>query len=132
MLIMIQPDYEVAGGGEQPLGEKLLNKFEFEFKPPSGEAFKLAGGAIELHRLVVDDRAQLVRRKEEITKAIIDATCSFSVFKEVRQTPLPIPSLCSPYVYKPLPRRCHFSSPARPLLCSSPALADAGIWQSCC
>ena len=34
-------------------------------------------GAIELHRLAVEDPAQLERRKEEIMVAIVNATCSF-------------------------------------------------------
>ena len=64
----------------------------FEVKTPHGKTFKLSG-AIELHRLAVDDPAQLERRKEEITAAIINTTCSMALddvlYKEVRQAPLP-------------------------------------------
>ena len=52
--------------------------------------FKLSG-AIELHRLTLEDPAQLKRRGEEITAAIINSTCSSAdgKHKEVRQAPLP-------------------------------------------
>ena len=51
-------------------------------------------GAIELHQLVLKDPAQLERRKEEITTAIINATCLMTfdvgyIFEEVKQAPLP-------------------------------------------
>ena len=51
----------------------------------------VAGGAIELHRLAVEDPAQLERRKEEITVGIINATCSADdgEYREVSQAPLP-------------------------------------------
>ena len=49
-------------------------------------------GAIELHRLTVEDFAQLERRAEEITEEIIDATCTVDDgdAKEVRHAPLPL------------------------------------------
>ena len=85
---------KIAGGGELPLDKKLPGNFEV--KSPRGvwgDTWKLTG-AIELHRLAWEDPAQLERRKEEITSAIIDATCSMTfhekdIYKEVRQTPLP-------------------------------------------
>ena len=75
-----------------PLEKKLAGNFEA--KSPWGKTFKLTGGAIELHRMAVEDLAQLERRKEEIKTAIINATCSMTfddgyICKEVRQAPLP-------------------------------------------
>ena len=85
---------KVAGGGELPLDKKLAGNFEF--KTPWGITFKLSG-VIELHRLAVDDPAQLERRMEEITTTIINSTCSMKfndiLYKEVRQALLPN---CSP------------------------------------
>ena len=68
----------------------------FEVKTPWGHTWKLSG-AIELHRLALEDRAQLERREEEITAEIIDATCSMTIddgyiHNEVKQAPLPNPS----------------------------------------
>ena len=82
---------KLAGGGELPLGEKLPDNFEVKDK--DGFTWKLTG-AIELHRLVVEDLAQLEKRKGEITVEIINSTCSVtrddgSIYKEVRQTPHP-------------------------------------------
>ena len=66
------------------LSEKLLDDTEVD----SGE-LKLSG-AIELHRLAVDDFAQLSRRAEEISEAIVDAYCSVNEHvREVRQSPPP-------------------------------------------
>ena len=64
-----------------------------EFKDQDGPTFKLTG-AIELHRLAIEDPAQLEKRKEEITMEIINTTCSMTfdngrIYKEVSQTPLP-------------------------------------------
>ena len=62
----------------------------FEVKHQWAQTFELTG-AIELHRLAVADPSQLERRKEEITMAIINSTCSSAdgKQKEVRQAPLP-------------------------------------------
>ena len=59
----------------------------------TGDTYK-QNGAIELHQLVLEERAQLVRRAEEITMTIINSTCSLTlddgyIYKEVRQAPLP-------------------------------------------
>ena len=45
-----------------------------------------------MHCLVVEDAAQLERRKEEINDAIINSTCSFAdgCYTEVGQVPLPL------------------------------------------
>ena len=43
----------------------------------SGQTWKLTGGIV-LHRLVVEDAAQLERRKEEINDAIVNSTCNFA------------------------------------------------------
>ena len=85
---------EVAGGGEQALGEKLPDSIKV--KSPQGFTCKLTDGAIELHRLAMEDPVQLRRRAEEITVDIINATCSITpddgyygdILKEVRQAPL--------------------------------------------
>ena len=45
-------------------------------KDNEGGLWKLFG-AIELHRLVVEDFDQLRMRKHEITSTIIDSKCSF-------------------------------------------------------
>ena len=81
--------------GERPLGEKLPDGFEI--KDSDGETWNLTG-AIELHRLVLQDNDQLKKRKDEITKTIIDSTCAFDDeyeghYKEVSLPPLPL--LCS-------------------------------------
>ena len=83
---------KLAGGGELPLGWKLAGNFEL--KDHRGNTLKLTGGAIELHRLAKKDCAQLEKRKEEITEAIINSTCSLThddgyVYSEVRQAPPP-------------------------------------------
>ena len=97
-----QPADKVTGG-ERPLGEKLPNGFEV--KDNNGDPFNLTG-ALELHRLVVEDYDQLEKRKEEITSTIIDSTCAMdgellfvNTYKEVSQQPLPL-----------LPRSRHCSS----------------------
>ena len=43
-----------------------------------------------MHRLVVEDAAQLERRKEEINDAIVNSTCNFADgwYSEVGQVPL--------------------------------------------
>ena len=60
-------------GGRRPLGEKLSDCYLV--KDHEGGLWKL-WGAIELHRLVVEDFDQLKKRKDEITSAIIDSKCS--------------------------------------------------------
>jgi hypothetical protein len=72
-----------ATGGERPLGEKLLD--DFEIKTPGGDTWK-TGGAIELHRLALQDYNQLERRAAEITEENINVTCSLhdGFYKEVR------------------------------------------------
>ena len=83
-----------GGGGKRPLGEKLPNGFEVTV----GNVTLNLTGAIELHRLVLKDYDQLLKRKDEITKTIIESTCSvrFSFpwathqYKEVSQAPLPL------------------------------------------
>ena len=85
-----------GGGGKRPLGEKLPNGFEVTV---ANTTLNLTG-AIELHRLVLKDYDQLLKQKDEITKTIIESTCSvrFSFpwatyqYKEVSQPPLPPPS----------------------------------------
>ena len=94
-------DKVTGGGGERPLGEKLPDGFEV--KDNEGETFNLTG-AIELHRLVLQDYDQLKKRKDEITRKIIDSTCAVDDeydghYKEVSQPPLPF-----------LPRSRHCSS----------------------
>ena len=72
----------------------------FEVKSPWGKTWKLSG-ATELHRLAVEDPAQLERRKEEITAEIINATCLMTcddvLYKEVRQASLP--DFCPGYAF---------------------------------
>ena len=61
-------------------------------KLPLGITFNLSGGAIELHRLALQDYNQLERRAAEINEENINATCSVNdgvEWKEVKQTPLP-------------------------------------------
>ena len=91
-------DKVTGGGGERPLGEKLPDGFEV--KDSDGETWNLTG-AIELHRLVLQDYDQLKKRKNEITRKIIDSTCAVDVdyYKEVSHPPLPL-----------LPRSRHCSS----------------------
>ena len=95
-----QPADKVTGG-ERPLGEKLPDGFEV--KRRNGSPWNLTG-AIELHRLVLEDYDQLKKQKDEITKTIIDSTCAIDDehdghYKEVIQMPLPL-----------LPRSRHCSS----------------------
>ena len=93
-----------GGGGKRPLGEKLPNGFEVTV---ANTTLNLTG-AIELHRLVLKDYDQLLKRKDEITKTIIESTCSVRhsgpwvthQSKEVSQPSLPL-----------LPRRPHFTLP---------------------
>ena len=100
-----QPADKVTGG-ERPLGEKLPDGFEVKAKGDEGSiigTYTLTG-AIELHRLVLEDYDQLKKRKNEITKTIIDSTCAIDDehdghYKEVIQMPLPL-----------LPRSRHCSS----------------------
>ena len=87
-----------GGGGKRPLGEKLPNGFEVTV---ANTTLNLTG-AIELHRLVLKDYDQLLKQKDEITKSIIESTCSVRnarhtpmmthQYKEVSQPPLPPPS----------------------------------------
>ena len=65
-----------AGGGERPLGEKLPDGYEVKGPKGPHEDIWMLTGAIELHRLVVEDFDQLKKRKDEITSAIIDSKCS--------------------------------------------------------
>ena len=87
-----------GGGGKRPLGEKLPNGFEVTV---ANTTLNLTG-AIELHRLVLKDYDQLLKRKDEITKTIIDSTCAIDAgdghyCKEVSQPSLPL---------LPRPRHC--------------------------
>ena len=93
MIKNTKPHDEVAGGGEQPLGQKLPDNFEVTYSP-SGQTWKLTGGIV-LHRLVVEDPAQLERRKEEINDAIINSNCLFTDddYTEVSQVALPQDSI---------------------------------------
>ena len=83
-----------GGGGKRPLGEKLPNGFEVTV----GNTTLNLTGAIELHRLVLKDYDQLLKRKDEITKTIIESTCSVRYSghmsthhsKEVSQPSLPL------------------------------------------
>ena len=85
-------DRVTGGGGERPLGEKLPDGFEV--KDDEGETIKKLTGAIELHRLVLQDYDQLKKRKDEITRKIVDSTCAVDAddefYKEVSQSPLPL------------------------------------------
>ena len=77
-----QPADEVqGGGGKRPLGEKLPNGFEVTV----GNTTLNLTGAIELHRLVLKDYDQLLKQKDEITKSIIESTCSV---RNARHTPM--------------------------------------------
>ena len=72
------------------LGEKLPNNVELEVK--EGDTVKLTG-AIELHRLAVEDLEQLKKRAEEINEAIVNATCSVDdgdVIEVRQETPPPL------------------------------------------
>ena len=84
-------DKVTGGGGERPLGEKLPDGFVV--KDNGGDQWNLTG-AIELHRLVLEDYDQLKKRKDEITRKIVDSTCAVDAddefYKEVSQSPLPI------------------------------------------
>ena len=84
-------DKVTGGGGERPLGEKLPDGFEV--KDIDGKTWTLTG-AIELHRLALQDYDQLKKRKDEITRKIVDSTCAVDAddefYKEVSQSPLPI------------------------------------------
>ena len=84
-----QSDDEVAGGGggERPLNEKLNEGFEFEFKAPWGNTYKITGG-FEIHRLALQDYEQLDKRSRELNEENINLTCDVSL-KEVREPPLP-------------------------------------------
>ena len=80
--------YYDDGYDERPLGEKLPDGFEV--KRRNGSPWNLTG-AIELHRLVLEER-DLEKRKDEITTGIINSTCAmnnnYSTFKEVSQPSL--------------------------------------------
>ena len=102
-----QPADKVTGG-ERPLGEKLADGFEVKFYYDDYDITWKLTGAIELHRLVLEDYDQLEKRKNEITSTIIDSTCAVdgatsisNNFKEVSQPPLSL---------FPRPRHCtlHF------------------------
>ena len=91
------------GDEERPLAEKLPDGFEVKDKDGlwaygrGYEPLELTG-AIELHRLVLKDYDQLLKRKDEITKTIIESTCSVRhsfpwsthQYKEVSQPSLPL------------------------------------------
>ena len=86
-------DKVLGGGGERPLGEKLPNGFVVK----DGSNIWNLTGAIELHRVVLEDNPfhQLQKQKDEITRKIIDSTCSADgpynvMYKEVSQPPLPL------------------------------------------
>ena len=104
-----QPADKVTGG-ERPLGEKLPDGFEVKAKGDEGSiigTYTLTG-AIELHRLVLEDYDQLKKQKDEITKTIIDSTGAIDGddesdfhYKEVSLPPLPLlrrPHHCSSHV----------------------------------
>ena len=94
------------------MGGKLPNNYEVKIR-----GITYMDGAIELHRLAVEDPAQLERRKEEITVAIVNATCSMSsvddgMFREVSQAPLPNSSPGHGLVARLLRRRLGLGAPA--------------------
>ena len=93
------------------MGGKLPNNYEVKI---GGGTCKLSDGALELHRLAVEDSAQLERRKEEITVAIVNATCSFKdgLLKEVSQAPLPNSSPGHGPGARLQPRRLGLGAPA--------------------
>ena len=69
--------------------EKIAtSKFVFPLQHTANH-LRLTSGT-ELHRLVVEDFAQLKRRADEITEAIINITCSYDKgqVREVRQAPI--------------------------------------------
>ena len=74
------------------LGEKLPINIELEVK--EGDTVKLTG-AIELHRLAVEDLDQLKKRVDEINAEIVNTTCSVDDgdLLEVSQS---LPSIFSP------------------------------------
>ena len=84
-------DKVLGGGGKWPLGEKLPNGFlvpvENTTHPVGGKLHTILNltGAIELHRLVLKDYDQLLKQKDEITKSIIESTCSV---RNARHTPM--------------------------------------------
>ena len=85
--------FEVAGGGERPLDKKLPDGFKVKtpiLKPSGFRTWPLTG-AIELHRLVLEDYAQLERRAGELKAELINTTCTAfdGLYKEVSQPPLP-------------------------------------------
>ena len=76
------------------LSEKLPDNIELEVKKHDSNAVKLTG-AIELHRLAVEDLDQLKKRVDEINAEIVNATCSVDDgdLLEVSQS---LPSIFSP------------------------------------
>ena len=57
------------------LSEKLPDNIELEVKKHDSNAVKLTG-AIELHRLAVEDLDQLKKRVDELNAEIVNTTCS--------------------------------------------------------
>ena len=115
--------FVIGGRGERPLGEKLPDGFTVRNKERRTRRqrqrnkgswllyrpWKL-NGAIELHRLAVEDYEQLEKQKDEITSGIINSACSGQPlttrrrkipFEGVSQPPLPL-----------IPRSHHCSSHA--------------------
>ena len=82
--------FEVAGGGERRLDEKLPDGFKV--KSPSGIPWNQTG-AIGLHRLALEDYDQLESRSGELKVEFINSTCSAGDdwYKEVSQRILPFP-----------------------------------------
>ena len=80
-------DEVTCGGGERPLGEKLPDGLKV--KTPMGG--RNLTGAIELHRLALEDYAQLERRAGELKAEFINSTCTRGdgYIKEVSQPILP-------------------------------------------
>ena len=79
---------EIVGNGP-PLGERLPDTYKIKKDVEDEDEYEddttVLIGAIELHRLVLEDYSQLKRRAKEITEAIINATCSIRHgSKEVR------------------------------------------------
>ena len=80
---------EVKGDDSDSADDKTL-KPEVK-KDDDSKTLKLEG-AIELHRLVLEDFDELKRRADDIDEAIVNATCSVDggefAYKEVSQVPL--------------------------------------------
>ena len=140
MITIVDDDDEVTcGGGERPLGEKLPDGFKV--KTPWGPTWNLTG-AIELHRLVWEDYAQLERRAGELKVEFINSTCSAGDdwYKEVSQPPLPfspgdttvarlqVPSLGLGALAPEQGRRSQQGGEKERWICGNPPVRSSLLW----